>query len=180
MAGVKTTEWPVPASIEETDEVLMNAGGKSSRLTLKKLIAKLARITVDDLSTRDKTIVGGLNELNTKTLRDCRNSPVSLFSGTHCSTKMNEYEYITVPNLNDYQEVDVYYGIGDAVRQVIRVNRNGDTSFCATGYASDRYNGSIHIHVDFVGNRIGIRTRTLTGWAYENLIISRVNGILKR
>lgn len=116
---------------------------------------------------------------NTNIVKDLRANPANLYNKNICNTKTKTYEYTTIPGLSEYQEVDVYYRIGDCQVSTVRVNRNGNTSFAFSAYSSATYNGCIFVHVDFENNRIGIQTYIIAGWGYEFLSVTRVTGILK-
>lgn len=109
-----------------------------------------------------------------------RLNPANLYDGNICNDTTGTYQYTSIPNLNEYQEIDVYYRIGNLEDSVVRVNCNGKTSFVFSTYSSDKYNGCIFVHVDFSNNRIGIKTYIIAGWEYTYLSITRVTGILKK
>lgn len=67
MADVKSTALPEATTVEKTDEAVVNASNRTSRITLANLFERLVNVfTHSSFSTTSKTVVGAVNELNTK------------------------------------------------------------------------------------------------------------------
>lgn len=129
------------------------------------------------------TIVGDLAE---KRLDDLENqlhylvSPISLYSGNKCNTALGTYEYVSVPNMNNYKEIGFWARVGDRYWNFIRVNRSAmDKELIFSGYANANYNAVLKVKVDFSNNRIGVNTPTLVGWPYSVIYVSDVVGLAK-
>lgn len=66
MADVKSTALPEATTVEKTDEAVVNASNRTSRITLANLFERLVNVfTHSSFSTTSKTVVGAVNELNT-------------------------------------------------------------------------------------------------------------------
>lgn len=67
--GVPTNEWPTTAAVADTDDMLVNASGKSRRFLFSALKTKIGEwlktLSISTLKTADKTVPGAINELNT-------------------------------------------------------------------------------------------------------------------
>ena len=47
------------------------------------------------------------------------------------------------------------------------------------GYANANYNGLVRASCDFTNTRIGLMVRSITGWGFSNIRITRVEGVVK-
>lgn len=142
---------------------------------------------VDTLNTVSKTIPGAINELksnqdelNTKIAKDLSWAPATLLTSKFYNTVAGTYEYISIPTLNQYQEVEVWLYVGDAEVQPYRVNRSFPNAITKTGVyyrGSSSYDGKIKVHVDFTSNRIGVYTYFNAGWALSDMGILKILGL---
>lgn len=104
-------------------------------------------------------------------------APVTLYSGTKYNTAANTWEYVSVSDLNKYQEVGFWVRVGDQLQEFVRVNRADVKDLWFSGYANASYNATLQVKVDFANNRIGVSTYRITGWGYSTVNISGVVGL---
>lgn len=93
------------------------------------------------------------------------------------NSKLNVYEYFSVPNLSQYYEVAVYGYIGECVCQM-RINKSLPYE-SRNAFISVNYNGTIQIYADFANNKIAIKTINLNGWDYSQVHIVHIVGLSK-
>lgn len=101
---------------------------------------------------------------------------VSLFTGSIYAPISESWAYANIPGLKHYEEAEFWVNIGEALRMPVRVRRDSTMQMNFTGYASATYNASICVVVDWYNSQIGFRTKSLVGWPYTEVNISRISG----
>lgn len=151
-------------------------GDAASKAVANNMTTSTAGTHVAD-AYQVKLLKDQLDEQNTKIAKDLSWSPTTLMTGTLYNTKTGEYEYLSIPELNQYQEVEVWIYIGDAILQPFRVNRAYSNAITASGSYSTTYAGKISVHIDFENNRIGVYTYYNIGWNLNNMGVKRLLGL---
>lgn len=121
-------------------------------------------------------VVGDL----TQYLVDTLVSPTVLYTSTTgiYASATQTWAYTTVSGLSTWKEVRLWVEVGDATCGYVTVNTTKSTAY-VNGYYSTAYNGAMRVIADFANNRVGVYVTGVTGWAYSNLRVLRVEGLVK-
>ncbi|MEY8428292.1 phage tail protein [Lachnospiraceae bacterium 46-15] len=137
-----------------------------------RVIGDLAQHQVDGLKTENSTLKAEHDAL------EVRITPVVLYSSTLYASALNTWVYASIPSLKDWKEVRLWLEVGDADCRYNTLTRE-HTQICVSGYANANYNGMVRASCDFTNARIGLLVRSMAGWAFSNLRITRVEGLVK-
>ncbi|MDE6906763.1 MAG: hypothetical protein K2P21_01145, partial [Lachnospiraceae bacterium] len=105
-------------------------------------------------------------------------SPTLLYSSTLYASALNTWIYASVPSLKDWKEVRMWLEVGDADCRYNTLTRE-HMQICVNGYANANYNGLVRVSCDFTNARIGLLVRSMTGWGFSNIRITRVEGLVR-
>lgn len=105
-------------------------------------------------------------------------SPVALYSSTLYASALNTWVYASIPSLKYWKEVRMWLEVGDAECRYNTLTRE-HMQICVSGYANANYNGLVRVSCDFTNARIGLLVRSMTGWGFSNIRITRVEGVVK-
>lgn len=121
-------------------------------------------------------VVGDL----TQYLVDTLVSPTALYTSTTgiYASALTTWKYTTVSGLSTWKEVRLWVEVGDVTCGYVTVNTTKNTAY-VNGYYSTAYNGTMRVIADFANNRVGVYVAGVTGWAYSNMRVLRVEGLVK-
>lgn len=105
-------------------------------------------------------------------------TPTVLSTATMYASALKTWKYTTVTGLSSWKEVRIWVEVGDASREFHTFTRNNNT-VAVCGYATASYNGVMQVMCDFANNRVGVYVTSMVGWAYTNLRVLRVEGLVK-
>ncbi|WP_251353790.1 phage tail spike protein [Hominisplanchenecus murintestinalis] len=137
-----------------------------------RVVGDLAQYQADVLKTENSTLKAEHDALAV------RISPTLLYSSTLYASALNTWIYASVPSLKDWKEVRMWLEVGDADCRYNTLTRE-HMQICVNGYANANYNGLVRVSCDFTNARIGLLVRSMTGWGFSNIRITRVEGVVK-
>lgn len=105
-------------------------------------------------------------------------TPVVLYNSTLYASALNTWVYASIPSLKDWKEVRMWLEVGDSECRYNTLTRE-HMQICVSGYANVNYNGLVRVSCDFTNARIGLLVRSMTGWGFSNIRITRVEGVVK-
>ena len=137
-----------------------------------RVIGDLAQRQVEVLKAENSTLKEEHDALTV------RISPTLLYSSTLYASALNTWVYASVPSLKDWKEVRMWLEVGDADCRYNTLTRE-HIQMCVSGYANANYNGLVRVSCDFTNARIGLLVRSMTGWGFSNIRITRVEGLVR-
>lgn len=137
-----------------------------------RVIGDLAQRQIEMLKAENSTLKEEHDALTV------RISPTLLYSSTLYASALNTWVYASVPSLKDWKEVRMWLEVGDADCRYNTLTRE-HTQICVSGYANVNYNGLVRASCDFTNTRIGLMVRSMAGWSFSNIRITRVEGLVK-
>ncbi len=137
-----------------------------------RVIGDLAQRQVEVLKAENSTLKEEHDALTV------RISPTLLYSSTLYASALNTWVYASVPSLKDWKEVRMWLEVGDADCRYNTLTRE-HMQICVSGYANASYNGMVRASCDFTNTRIGLMVRSMVGWGFSNIRITRVEGLVK-
>lgn len=144
----------------------------------KVTVQKAVKITDVIESAKSEVIEVAEDYTDYKMSKDLTRNPVLLRSAAYYNSADATWEYVSIPNLNLYQEIEFSVIIGDVVSQNVICNRNCRKAFRFRGMYTTSYHATLDVMVDFANNRIGVYTKIKAGWSYPYIYISDVYGRL--
>ncbi len=126
-------------------------------------------------------VVGEMNDARIDRMYEKFNSlvrPTLLYASTLTASALNTWVYASIPSLKDWKEVRMWLEVGDADCRYNTLTRE-HIQICVSGYANANYNGLVRASCDFTNTRIGLMVRSITGWGFSNIRITRVEGVVK-
>lgn len=122
----------------------------------------------------------GLMSADDKSSLSLIKSPTVLYTSTTgiYASATSTWKYTAVSGLSSWKEVRMWIEVGDATRGYHIFTRDYN-AVCVNGYYSAAYNGTMRVICDFANNRVGVYVASMTGWRYYNLMVLRVEGLVK-
>lgn len=127
-------------------------------------------------------VVGDLNDVATLNSLQAKLtpliSPTLLYASTLTASALNTWVYASIPSLKDWKEVRMWLEVGDSECRYNTLTRE-HMQICVSGYSNASYNGLVRASCDFTNARIGLLVRSMTGWGFSNIRITRVEGLVR-
>ena len=105
-------------------------------------------------------------------------APTVLYTTDICASALNTWKYINVSGLSAWKEARLWIEVGDAFAGYKICTRNNIT-VAVSAYVSAAYAGAMRICCDFANNKVGVYVINRVGWGFNNLKVTRVEGLVK-